>query len=226
MRTVIFSALLMLLPIQATLAQASSGPQQRYSWVDAKGHKHVSDEIPADAVKFGYDVINRYGRVIRHVDGAKTPAELAAEKRRQEVLRQQREQERRDRTLLNTYPTAASLAKSQQAQEDMIEQRIDATRINMKSQLRSLADLLDHAAQRKQSGQTVPQYLQDNIAKQRDVIRKQRDWISKTEKKLADTRTEHAATLAHYRELKGLPAKPAEAKTVATDDGTASAEGG
>lgn len=212
MRISILIALLVLLPIQSIQAQNS---QTRYRWVDAEGHRHLSDEVPADAARYGYDVLNQYGRVIRHVEGAKTPEQLAAEKQRAEDHKIAMEQERRDQNLLLTYPTEADLLSAQKNQIGMTEQRIESTRINMKSQLESLAGLLDKAAQLQQNGKTVPHYLRVDIDKQRSIIRKQREWIEKTEKSLEKTRADNADTLKRYRAMRA-PRHPAPAASASS----------
>ena len=197
MRLLAIVAVISLVAAQPLLAQGAE--QTRYRWVDDQGHKHLSDEVPADAARFGYDVLNSYGRVIRHVDGAKTPEELAAAKAQAKIAQEAREQRRADEQLLVTYPTEKDLVQSQQTQLDMTEQRIESTRINMKSQLESLAGLLDQAGQQQQQGKPVPPYLQQQIDKQREVIRGQREWIDKTTTELETTRKEAADTLKRYR---------------------------
>lgn len=201
MRSVILIALLIVVPAQTLLAQSNA--RQRYSWVDDQGHKHISDEVPASAARFGYDILNEMGRVIGHVDGAKTPEEIAAEKRQMEEARLARTQEQQDQVLLMTFPTEDDLLRSQHNQEDMTAQRIESTRANMNSQLEALSGLLSQAADLQRNGETLPRYLEDRIAQQRQIIRQQRAWIADSEKELAALRSENAATLAHYRNLRG-----------------------
>lgn len=182
----------------ATLPTIAAG-QTRYRWVDDQGHKHLSDEVPADAVRFGYDVLNPYGRVIRHVEGAKTPEQLAEQKRQAEERKKAEDQKRYDQNLLLTYPSEQDLVTAQTNQVTMTQQRIDSTRINMKSQLDALASLLDQAAQLQQNNKPVPHYLKDKIDKQRGIIRDQREWIERTESKLEQTRKDNADILKRYR---------------------------
>ncbi len=214
MRNRLLIALLVLLSVQPVLAQNS---QTRYRWVDSEGHRHLSDEVPADAARYGYDVLNSYGRVIRHVDGEKSPEQLEAEKELAKKRKLEAEQAQRDQNLLLTYPTEESLLSAQKNQVGMTEQRIESTRINMKSQLDGLAGLLDKAAQLQQNGKRVPPYLQKDIDKQRAVIGDQREWIRKTEADLQKIRAENAATLERYRALRAPrdPDRPAGADSVA-----------
>ena len=218
MRTSLLLALATSL-LLATLP-AIGAAQTRYRWVDDQGHKHLSDEVPADAARFGYDVLNEYGRVVRHVDGAKTPEQLAEEKRQAEAQRKADEQRRRDQNLLLTYPTEKDLLAVQHNQVSMTRQRIDSTRINMKSQLDTLASLLDQAAQLQQNGKPVPAYLKNKIDKQRGIIRDQRQWIEKTERGLQQIRKDNAATLERYRAASAAsaPRHPRSGSTTASQD--------
>ncbi len=193
------TSLLLGLALLTASLSASVNAQTRYRWVDDQGHKHLSDEVPADAARFGYDVLNQYGRVVRHVDGAKTPEQIAEAKRQAELRKEEEKQERYVQNLLLTYPSEKDLLTAQHNQVNMTEQRLESTRINMKSQLDALASLLDRAAQLQQNGKSVPHYLKADIAKQRGVIRDQRQWIEKTEKELAQIRKDNAETLEHYR---------------------------
>lgn len=191
-------ALALIVPVAAAMAQGGN----HYRWVDGKGHTHISDEVPASAARFGYDVINKYGRVLYHVDGAKSAEQIAAAKRAAELAQQQREEARQDRNLLLTYPTEQSLLRAQDAQESMTEQRIHSTRINMKSQLKHLGGLLERAGTLQQQGKPVPKYIRDQIDEQRKVIRKQATWISDAQQELARIRADNSRVLRHYRTLK------------------------
>lgn len=194
----VLAGLFALLFLTALQAQ----PVRHYRWVDAQGHTHLSDEVPASAVHLGYDVLNKYGRVLRHVEGAKSEAELAAEARQAEQAERRHKQARQDRYLLATYRTEAALIESQSRQTTMTERRIKTTRVNMKSQLKNLGELLEQAGERQQQGKPVPKYLQDRIDKQRQIIRKQASWISAEQQKLEQARAENARVLEHYRALK------------------------
>lgn len=181
---------------------AEQAPPVQYRWVDSQGHKHLSDEVPADAARYGYDVLNQYGRVVRHVDGAKTAEQLADERKQLEAHKAELEQQRQDQNMLLTYPTEKDLIEAQKNQVAMTEQRIASTRVNMRSQLDNLASLLDQAAQLQQSDKPVPSVLKKRIDKQRQIISEQRAWISRTRQELEQTRADNAATLKHYRAIR------------------------
>ncbi|HET8898059.1 MAG TPA: hypothetical protein VFN09_04715, partial [Rhodanobacteraceae bacterium] len=179
--------------------------------------------IPPEAAKGGYDLVNQFGRVIRHVDGIKTPEQIAADKARAKAAQAAADQKRADRQLLLSYPSEQELTSAQNEHINMLQQRIKATEINMKSQLDGLANLLDKAAIYKQRGDSVPAYVDQDIEKQREVIRGQREWIDKTQRELDQATNDAASELARYRRLRG--GVPAPAASVATPSGAASASG-
>ncbi|MER3546553.1 MAG: DUF4124 domain-containing protein, partial [Rhodanobacteraceae bacterium] len=83
-------------------------PTTHYRWRDAQGGLHYSDSMPPDAVRFGYDIVNDQGLLVRHVDREKTPAERAAAaaqaEREAAAKRAADSQALADRQLLAAYP--------------------------------------------------------------------------------------------------------------------------
>ena len=194
---VLFGVLLAL----PAFAQPNSADPLRFRWTDASGHLHIADSLPADASRFGYDLIDQYGTVVRHVDGTKTPEQLAAAKVEQEAAERARKQQRDDQQLLLAYPTEKDLRDSQIDHRQVLESSITSTQDNMKSQLDSLASLLDQAAAYAQRGEKVPPGVQKRVDAQREVVRKQRNWIKEKKADLATFETQSRAQLQHYREL-------------------------
>ena len=76
-------ALLLALGCVPTLALAQSSDKSGvvYRWVDDHGQVHFGDSIPPKYAKDRRELLNSQGVEIGHVDGEKTPAQLAAEAR-------------------------------------------------------------------------------------------------------------------------------------------------
>ncbi|MDN5924634.1 MAG: hypothetical protein L0H70_06495, partial [Xanthomonadales bacterium] len=104
--------------------------------------------------------------------------------------------------LLLTYPTEKDLLASQTEHRAMLQNTIKSTQANMKSQLDSLAALLDQAAGYAERGDAVPASLQDRVTAQRAVVRKQRDWVDHKKAELATFESDAKAQLLHYRSLR------------------------
>ncbi|HET6631423.1 MAG TPA: DUF4124 domain-containing protein [Rhodanobacteraceae bacterium] len=224
---------LLLLALLSTAALAAQQKQDdgrhlRYRWTDGAGHLHISDMLPADASRFGYDLIDDYGRVLRHVNGTRTPEQIAAAKAAAEAAAAARKQRRNDEQLLLAYPTEADLVSSQEARKKMLGNSIASIRQNMKSQLDALASLLDQAAGYSERGKPVPKALRTKVDAQRAVVRKQRGWLQKKQAELEVYNNQAQTQLAHYRTLRPAPAAsagtPGAAATIAAPADAASVD--
>ncbi|HET6552457.1 MAG TPA: DUF4124 domain-containing protein [Dyella sp.] len=187
-------------------AQAQKGSGYRYRWKDATGLPHYSDSLTSDALKFGYDLVNDRGLVVQHVDRQLNPEErAAAQKAADQQAAQQRAAKERSRTeaqMLSAYPTEEAYATSLKQSLDNIDQQINTTRINLRSQEKALTDLLTRAGDLERAKQPVPKFLNDSIAKQRDVVTKQRDLLDHEIASRDAAEKKNALDVQHYRELK------------------------
>jgi hypothetical protein len=193
-------------------AQKTSTSSIRYRWHDAQGLPHYSDSLSAEAMKYGYDLVNDQGMVIQHVQRQLTVQERAAAQQAaaQRAAQQRAAQERvrADVQMLNAYPDEASFQQSQQQELDSLDQQINTTRINLHSQEKALTDLLTRAADLERAKQPVPKFLADSIANQRNVVAGQRAALER-QQTAREVAAQHAEQqLQHYRELKAAQAQP------------------
>jgi small-conductance mechanosensitive channel len=199
-------------------AYAAQTPQAashyRYRWVDGSGLPHYSDSLTSDALKFGYDLVNDRGLVVQHVDRQLSPEERAAAQKAAEAKaaadRVAQQQQRNDTQMLNAYPTEASFKTSQQENLDSLDQQINTTKSNLRSQEKALTDLLTRAGDLERAKQPVPKTLNDSIAKQRDIVAHQRDALDRQQTTRDGTVQKNAMDLQHYRDLKAAQAKQAQ----------------
>jgi hypothetical protein len=185
---------------------ADTGKHNRYKWTDAEGNLHYTDALPPEAVKYGYDVVNAQGIVIKHVDRMKTPEERAAAKAELAKAKAAREAEetrrRSDQQMLAAYPTEDDLKRAQHQQSEMMEQNITSARISLQSQEKTLAELLGHAAELDSSGKPVPPALAKKIGDMRKQVEDQREYIARKQRERDETIARFDDELAHYRSLK------------------------
>jgi hypothetical protein len=183
-----------------------SQPHQRYKWTDGEGNLHYTDALPPEAVKYGYEIVNPQGVVIKHVDRAKTAEEKAAAK--SELAKAQAAKDsaetraRNDKQLLAAYPTEDDLKRAQRQQADMMEQNLASARISLQSQEKSLAEFLGHAAELDSNGKPVPPALAKKIADMRKLVEEQRTFIARKQKERDDTVAHFDDDVVHYRSLK------------------------
>jgi hypothetical protein len=210
-KTVLVIAMLALTTGVHAQATKSSASSYRYRWKDASGLPHYSDSLTPEALKYGYDLVSDRGIVVKHVDRELTPDERAAA---QKIADQQAAEERaaqqrarNDSQLLNAYPSEDAYKASQHQALDNIDQQINTTRANLRSQEKALTDLLSRAGDLERAKQPVPKFLNDNIAKQRDIVAHQRDLLERQQTEREATEQKNAKDLQHYRDLKAAQAK-------------------
>ena len=197
--------------VASVVAHAQNTGSVRYKWQDAKGLPHYSDSLTAEAMKYGYDLVNDQGMVVRHVQRQLSPQErvLAAKQAEQQAVQQRAAQDRvrADAQMLAAYPDEASFKSAQQQELDTFDQQMNTTRINLHSQEAALTELLGRAADIERSKNPVPKFLIDSIAKQRNVVAGQRAILQRQQAAHAAAQQKDTLQLQHYRELRAAQAK-------------------
>lgn len=151
------------------LANTASAGMYRYS--DENGQVVISNTIPQEASKRGYDILNSSGRVIETVDPAPTAEEIAAreaQKRRQEEQARQREL---DRKLLErfSHPDEAVRAMYRKIRELQGVSQLKRGNISViESQLDSEQG---RAADLERSGREIPEATLKKIRRLESNIR-------------------------------------------------------
>jgi hypothetical protein len=203
----------------ALLAASLSTPAQntgnvRYKWHDGQGLMHFSDSLTAEAMKYGYELVNDRGLVVQRVPRQLTAAERAAANKlaAEQAASQRAAQERAnaDAQMLAAYPDEESYRISLQQALDTIDQQIHTTRINPRSQEKALTDLLARAAELENAKNPVPKFLVDSIAQQRNVVGTLRDTLRRQQTLRSHTMQQQVGQLAHYREVRAAQDRAAE----------------
>ncbi|MEO8808664.1 MAG: DUF4124 domain-containing protein [Rhodanobacter sp.] len=190
----------------AASVHAQNNGSVRYKWYDGQGLMHYSDSLTTDAMKYGYDLVNDRGIVVRHV-----PRQLNADERAvaarvaaAQAVKQRAAQDlaNSEAQMLNAYPDEETYKISLQQTLDTFDQQIHTTQINLRSQEKALTDLLARAAEIENSKEPVPKFLVDSIATQRNVVSGQRNTLDRQRALRAQAVREQTASLARYRQLK------------------------
>ncbi|MBC6943016.1 MAG: DUF4124 domain-containing protein [Xanthomonadales bacterium] len=199
------------LALTATFALAAGAT--RYKWRDAEGALHYSDSLPPEAARFGYEVVNGQGVVIKRVERAKTAEELAAAKAAAAKAKAERiaaeQQARDDDRMLSSYPEEADLKRAQQERLDAIDQEIKTAKMSLRAQEQTLAQMLDHAAELERAGKALPAPRAQQLATLRGEVEQQQQAIRRRERERDSTVTGFQAEIAHYREVKAQRAAAA-----------------
>lgn len=201
MRATVATAALVL-----SLLSAPALAQKLYRWVDAEGKVHYTDTLPPEAVNQARDEISRSGTTVGRVDRALTPEERAAKEAEEaEAARLaaiKAEQDKMDAVLMGSYATEADLERAYRERFDLLDQSLEAARVGIRSQEKSLEDQLAHAASLERAGKPVPATVQSTIAAARTQVEDQREYLRKRETERQNLQTEYDAILQRYRLLK------------------------
>jgi hypothetical protein len=208
------AALLASLSAHAQKGSTADANAYHYKWYDGQGQMQFSDSLTADAMKFGYDVVNAQGLVVQHVARQLNPQEraaankLAAEQAEQQHAVQERA--KAEAQMLSAYPDEESFKISQQQALDTIDQQMHTTQTNLQIQEKALTDLLTRAADIERAKGPVPKFLSDSISKQRNVVTGQRSALERLQAQRAQTVQLQVTQLVRYRQLKAAQEQPAQ----------------
>lgn len=206
MRLSLPPALIFVLLCASTAWAGNATPTTHFRWHDAQGVVHYSDSIPPEAVRFGYDIVNDQGLLVRHVEREKTATERAAAAaeaaRLAAAKRAAQQQALADTQLLAAYPNETELKEAHQAKLAQMQQSIHTTQSNLRSQEQSLADLLAHAAELERSGEPVPAYLRKRVIDQRQSVADERNEVARMQHEREQTAQQFDVELQRYRTLR------------------------
>lgn len=196
----VVSALVLSLLSSAALAQ------KLYRWVDAEGKVHYTDTLPPEAVDQARDEISRSGTTVNRVERALTAEERAAQEaeaaENARLAAIKAEQDKMDAALTGSYATEADLARAYRERFDLLDQSLEAARVGIRSQERSLEEQLAHAAALERGGKPVPATVQSSIAAARKQVEDQREYLRRRETELQNLQAEYDRILQRYRLLK------------------------
>lgn len=189
-----------------SLASAPVLAQKLYRWVDAEGKVHYTDALPPEAVNQARDEINSSGVTVNRVDRALTEEERAAKRiadaEAERLANIKAEQDKMDAALMGSYATEADLARAYRERFDLLDQSLEAARVGIRSQEKSLEDQLAHAASLERGGKPVPATVQSSIAASRRQVEDQREYLRRRETELQNLQAEYDRILQRYRLLK------------------------
>lgn len=182
-----------------------------YKWVDKDGVTRYGDRIPPEYAKQQREVLNPQGDTVKVLEHEKTDAERAEDTRQAELLRQEQEQARRDRMLLDTYPSEADLVKARDEQLAHHDGNIRISQIALQSAERDQKSRQERAAQLAKDGKPVPPDLQRQITQLEANIGSSRRSLAQREQERQALSARFERDIVRWRQLKGVAAPAAGA---------------
>ena len=130
-------ALLSFLAVAAGAAET----ERVYKWVDENGQVHYGDSIPPEFSDLPKQVLNDHGVTVDHLEGRKTPEQVAAEKRARELALQKELQNRADKALLQTYLSVDEIVMHRDRRIELFQAQSRVTELYLRTLERRLTKL-------------------------------------------------------------------------------------
>jgi hypothetical protein len=124
-----------------SLAAGAAETERVYKWVDEDGQIHYGDSIPPEFSDLPKQVLNDHGITVDHLEGRKTPEQLAAEKQARELAVQKELQNRADQALLQTYLSVDEIVMHRDRRIELFQAQSRVTELYLRNLERRLTKL-------------------------------------------------------------------------------------
>lgn len=216
------SVLFLMLALLAMPGAAQTGIK---CWTNSEGVRECGNVVPPEYAQKGHEELSDRGIKKREVEAAKTPEELAAERResqeREERERLTQKQAARDRVLLATYTSSRELDLALEDKLAVLDSRISLTRNHIEKYRQNLELLRGKAAREERSGGGVSDKVKEDIAQVERQIQKSEEFVADREEEKAELRHQHAADQERFEKLKSGAIRPGDISHIAPDHGDA-----
>ena len=207
MRTTTFSALLVLFTL-AGLALPESAQARMKCWTNNEGVRECGDKVPPEYAQKGHHELGKSGLVREEKERAKTPEELAEEKRlaklEEEQKKQEEAQKNQDRILMETFSSVGDIERARDDRVTALEATIKLTQArNEKIQL-DLDKRIKTAADQERGGKSPSEALLKDIDSLKRQIKNNDSFIVEKRAEQEEIKKSHALDIARYKKLKGI----------------------
>lgn len=188
-----------------TLGLVTAANAAMYRYTDENGQVVISNTIPQEATKRGYDILGNSGRVVETIPPAPTEEEIAAreaEKQRQKAAEIQREQ---DRKLLKRYSHPDQAVRAMHRKIRELEGLIQLKRGNISVISSQLDSEQSRAANIERSGGTIPDAMLEKIRRLEAQIRDLEREINIQSQEIDELRADFEADIQRLEEVTGEP---------------------
>jgi len=193
-------------------ALADTGKTKLYKWVDKDGVIHYGSSIPPEYASQASEQLNSQGEVIGTTAAQKTPEQLAAEAKAEQLAQQQADAQRtqaaRDRVLLDTYTSVADIERDRESKLSAIDAQINVLNGSIAGVQNSVAEYQSRANELNSKGKPVPPDLQRHINEsQQQLVTNQQQLLQQQQHK-QQVAQQFVDDIARYKQLTGLTPAP------------------
>jgi hypothetical protein len=207
MRIIISSVILcILLPLSAAAQQQQRGT---FKWVDDEGVIHYGDRIPPEYADKPKQRLNDQGVAVELLEGKKTEAQLAAEKKAAELEVQKELQRRADLALLNTYISVAEIEMHRDRRVELFRAQARVTELYLRNLARRLDQLKREAGRFKPyssdpNAETIDPGLVAEIKETEGAIQRHEDNLGQFRSEEKQIRDRFEGDIERFKRLKGI----------------------
>lgn len=175
-----------------------------FRYKTTSGATVIDSRLPPEFVKYGYEVINANGDVLRTIPPQATAEQIAA--KREALTKQQlkAQQRKKDEMLMRRYSSVADIEASQNRVIDEINVRLSILRGNLRGLKRQIERQQEVAANSERAGREVPQALLDNIDTMEVEVDDTRKKIVARKKEITAVKRNYAADIERFEYLQDL----------------------
>lgn len=187
----------------ATLLGGSLAEARTYRYTDENGRPVISNTVPQEAAKRGYEILNQQGRVIDRVEPAPTAEEIAERKARKQREKERARQRELDRQLLKrfSHPDDAVRAMHRKIQE--LQGLNQLKRGNISVIENQLEDEQTRAANTEREGREVPDAVLEKIRRLQAQIDEIEHEIAAQNQDIEKIRAEYLKDIRRLETLTG-----------------------
>lgn len=209
-----------LIVLLCALPAAQAGTIKK--WVDENGVTHYGTAVPPRYVEKGHSELNERGIEVKRHERAPTPEEIEREKalaalraEQQELLK---EQQARDRILLNLYRNEDDLIMARDGKISQLDGQIKLAHKEIRRLKDRLSDFQAAAAEAERKGKKLTDRQQANLqSTQRSIEKSYATILSREDEKLA-TIEKYDFDLARFRKLRRSAVRAENADAVRESD--------
>jgi hypothetical protein len=195
------------LALVATLAAATT-----YKWVDEKGVTHYTDKMPPEAVNKSNVQLNREGVPVKKTAPAVTPEQARAREveveQARETSRQEQEQGRKDRALLDSYTTESDIDLAKSRSLRIIENTLQSAEVNRGRLVKRRDELV--ASKQALAGKPVPPNLERDLANVDAELARQNEFIMRKKQELVTIAARYDADKLRWQAIRSGAVKVPE----------------
>jgi len=177
-----------------------------YKWVDDDGVTHYGETIPPEYANKDRVELNKAGRVIK-TEEVLTPerrrAKEQADAKKREEAKATLDQQRHDKTLINTYSSVKEIDLARRRNLQQIDARLNVINSSIKTANDNLTGLQQEAESYTKANRRIPASLEEDIQDAQTRLKKLQKDMEEPQAEKAALEARYDADKARYMELTG-----------------------